>query len=284
MLLSGFTDEISPDFEEQLRAARRLGLSHISLRGVDGQNIGDCPEEVISRRVLPLCQQYGIGVSSIGSPLGKVPLEDEAACRAQLETARRLCRFAQALDCHYVRVFSFYVPAGTDETAETAVLARLRDLLDCFRGSGVTLLHENEKGIYGETPRRCLALAQALEGEAFGLIYDPANFVQCRVEPEAAFALLERYVRYIHIKDADGATGRNVVCGQGDGKLPQLLRYLHRTGYDGFLTLEPHLVAFDGLAGLERGGGESVVDTARRRDPYAAFALQLDAVKRLYTE
>ena len=30
-------------------------------------------------------------------------------------------------------------------------------------------------------------------------------------------------------------------AGEGDGELPALLRELDRTGYRGFLTLEPHL-------------------------------------------
>lgn len=283
MLLSGFTDEISSNFEEQLQAANRLELSHISLRGVDGQNIGDCPDATFLRRVLPMCRRYRVGVSSIGSPLGKIDLDDEAGYRNQLMMAERLCSYARELECGYVRVFSFYTREEGPAVRE-AVLRRLRGFLTYFRGSGVTLLHENEKGTFGASIQNCLELVHALEGEDFGLIYDPANFVQCGEDPEEAFAMLGRYARYFHIKDADRETGRNVLCGQGDGKLPQLLRRLRRTGYDGFLTLEPHLVAFEGLAGLERGGGAEVIDSSRQLSPYDAFAMQLDAVKRLWRE
>lgn len=276
MIISGFTDEISNDFETQLNSAIRLGMSHISLRNIDGWNVGDCPEEVFETRVLPLCSQYGIGVSSIGSPLGKVALDDEAGYSDQLETAKKLLNFAQRLNCHYIRIFSFYLPQDrTAAECHEVVIARIRGFLDVFRGSGITLLHENEKGIYGDTAERCLELVKDLAGEDFGIIFDPANFVQCHVDPMEAFSLLESYVQYVHIKDADAHSGVNVVCGSGQGRIPQILAQLKKRGYNGFLTLEPHLVVFDGLAGLEQGDhAEDVIDTSRSMTPFDAFALQ----------
>lgn len=274
-VLSGFTDEISSDFEEQLRAAVRMGLTHISLRSGDGVNVGDMTEGQFTGRVLPLLKKYGVRVSSIGSPLGKILLTDEDAYAAQLEMARRLCSYARRLDCKYVRIFSFYLPDSASPEAYTAqVLQKLRGFLEVFRGSGVKLLHENEKGIYGDLPERCARLAQELRGPEFALIFDFANFVQCGADPESAWELLRGDVEYIHIKDASLESGINVPCGQGDGRIGPILSQALRDGYSGFLTLEPHLVEFAGLGSLEKPGARKVIDTTRTLSPYESFDLQ----------
>ena len=39
--ISGFADEYSPIFDEQLAALDRLNVSHIELRGIDNVNISD---------------------------------------------------------------------------------------------------------------------------------------------------------------------------------------------------------------------------------------------------
>ena len=56
----------------------------------------------------------------------------------------------------------------------------------------------------------------------------------------------------MHIKDAK-SDGSVVPAGMGDGALEALLRALKDSGYEGFLSLEPHLGEFKGLAELENG-------------------------------
>lgn len=284
--ISGFTDEISEDFEVQLRAAKRLGLEYISLRNVDGVNIGACTVDHIRRRVAPLCKSYGIGISSIASPLGKVPADDDEACAAQLETAARIAAFSELLSCGYVRIFSFYIPRGErPQIYRDRVLERVAGLLGAFEHSGVTLLHENEKGLYGDTAQRCLDIVQGLRaGNALGLVFDPANFVQIGADAWEAFELLRPHVQYVHIKDALRGSGMNVPCGEGDGQIRRILAALKADGYDGFLTLEPHLAAFGGLDELERYEARDYIDRTRSLPPYDGFALQYKALKRLMSE
>ena len=38
--ISGFADEISQDFETQLKTVTELGMHYISLRSADGKNVG----------------------------------------------------------------------------------------------------------------------------------------------------------------------------------------------------------------------------------------------------
>ena len=145
------------------------------------------------------------------------------------------------------------MPSGiAPETMKDPVILRLGIILDMARTYDMTLLHENEKEIYGDTPGRCLDLLNALDSPNFKAVYDPANFVQCGVSPMEAFRILEPFISYVHIKDAMSGSMVNVPAGMGDGKIPELIQSLTDMNYHGFLSLEPHLTAFEGIASLER--------------------------------
>ncbi|MDN6067419.1 MAG: sugar phosphate isomerase/epimerase, partial [Staphylococcus equorum] len=101
--ISGFSDEISSELDTQLKTVSELGMRYISLRGVDGENISKYSVESIQKDVLPRLEKWNIGVSSIGSPIGKIYINDDAAFEAQLETLNTLCQISNALDCKYIR-------------------------------------------------------------------------------------------------------------------------------------------------------------------------------------
>src|SRR5919206_2997139 len=103
LLISGFSDEISSDFDTQLEVVAKLGMRYISLRGVDGKNIGDFTVEEIKESVQPRLQRAGIGVSSIGSPIGKVFINDEEGFAKQKTMLDTLCQISNLLDCKYMR-------------------------------------------------------------------------------------------------------------------------------------------------------------------------------------
>ena len=77
-----------------------------------------------------------------------------------------------------------YIPEGKDPADyREEVLKRWKEFLKAAEGTGIVLLHENEKEIYGDTPERCLDLVESLNSDYFRLTFDTANFVQCGVEP-----------------------------------------------------------------------------------------------------
>ncbi len=83
---------------------------------------------------------------------------------------------------------------------------------------------------------------QTLDDDHVKGIFDFANFVQCnaKVYPDA-FELLQDYIVYVHIKDAKHSNHQVVPAGEGDGNIKQVLQDLYDRGYEGFLSLEPHL-------------------------------------------
>ncbi len=266
--LSGFADEISPSFDEQLRVLRKLDMRWMCIRTADGRSIADYTPQEVRTLLLPRLRAAGVGVSSLGSPIGKIPVEDGAALARQLEQLEQLCESCALLGCRFIRVFSFYLPKGKDPgLSRERVLDGLGRMIAVARRYGVTLIHENEKEIYGDTLERCLDLMKALHGPHFAAAFDFANFVQCGEEPLRCWEALAPYVAYIHIKDARRGLNENVLCGTGDGCIAPILRdaILGRR-YAGFLTLEPHLVLFDALSSLETADAREVI----REDKYSS--------------
>jgi sugar phosphate isomerase/epimerase len=251
--LSGFIDEISDDFSLQCTIAGELGLRYVVVRSAWGTNILDLDDGQLSR-VRETLGVYGLKVSSIGSPIGKISIDDEFP--PHLERMRHAVEVAKTLEAPYIRIFSFFIPEGTDpDSRRDEVLSRMEDLADVAADSDVILVHENEKDIYGDIPRRCLDIVTSVASPQLRLAWDPANFVQVGVRPfTEGYEMLRPHVSYIQIKDALLANGTVVVAGAGDGEVRETVRALQSDGFDGFFSLEPHLgeyTAFGALSGPE---------------------------------
>lgn len=243
-VLSGFSDEYAPSLDEQIEGLQKLGIKYMELRFVDGINVADLTDEQV-QTVYEKLQIAGIGVSSIGSPVGKIQLDDDFD--AHVKKAERVFSIAQTFGCKYVRMFSFYLGERTREESKSIVIERLRVLVALAEKYGVTLCHENEAKIYGEQPEDCLALIKALDGK-MRCVFDMGNFRLDGADPPRAYELLKDYIEYFHIKDATIA-GEIVPCGEGDAKIEEILQK-HKTDKQVFVSLEPHLVAFTGLSAL----------------------------------
>lgn len=248
-ILSAFADEASPVFDEQLRILREEGVSLIELRGADGKNCADLTLEEAGalRRKLDAA---GIGLSALGSPYGKYPLSEPF--EKHLEKFRHGLELCRVLGAKRIRMFSFYPdPNAAPEVTRAEVLRRLTVMLDLAEEAGVQLVHENEKGIYGDVTERNADLLNHF-GHRLGFAFDPANFIQCGVKPIEAFEALHSRITYMHIKDALMADGAVVCAGHGDGSVPEILRRLNAERADEvILTIEPHLTVFKGLEKLQ---------------------------------
>lgn len=248
--ISGFSDEIEKSVDVQFEVLNKLNIKYFEVRGVDGKNISTLTDEEVLTLKSKM-EQYGIKVSSIGSPIGKIKIEEDFA--PHFEVFKKVVNIAKTLGTKYIRMFSFYHEGGDEWTAEEReeVLALLRQMISYAKEQNVILLHENEKGIYGDTADRCIDLMKELYCDHFKAVFDPANFVQCGQDTKYAFDNLKEYVEYMHIKDARFEDGKVVPAGMGDGNVAYVLKGLFAGGYDGFLSLEPHLGSFEGFAALE---------------------------------
>ena len=262
--LSGFGDEIDADPTTQIAVLEALGASHIEVRSAWGVNIIDLDADQLVRLGAQL-QRSGMGVSAIGSPIGKV----DVALDAELEVARleRAIAAAHALGTPNIRIFSFFRGEGVPvEAIRDDVLVRMRLLADLAEREGVVLLHENEKDIYGDVPERILDLVESVGSPALRLAWDNANFVQVGVAPfDDGYAMLRPYLDYLQVKDAVAESGQVVPSGEGDGQLRETLTALRDDGYAGFASLEPHLADTHALGGFSGPASFGVAARAFRR-------------------
>ncbi|MFF1254164.1 sugar phosphate isomerase/epimerase family protein [Pseudarthrobacter sp. NPDC058329] len=247
--LSGFGDEVDPDPAIQAAVLLALGASHIEVRSAWGTNVSEL-EAADVERVKAILDEKGLKVSAVASPIGKVdvslPVEHEVA------RLRQIIAVAKGLDTKYVRIFSFYRAEGqSQEEVRDAVIARMAALTEEAAASGVVLLHENEKGIYGDTPERVLDIMESVHSPALRVAWDNANFVQVGVKPYTeGYAILRPYLEYFQVKDAIAATGEVVPSGEGDGELEATIAALAADGFAGFASLEPHLASAHELGGF----------------------------------
>jgi 3-dehydroshikimate dehydratase len=237
--ISAFADEIGDDLDFQIQNLQANGVGWIELRGVWGKNVLLLSEEEI-REIKRRADDQGIGFSAIGSPLGKYPLDGDVT--EQLEGLKLAINYAEILEAPYIRIFSFWMPPGDDPAIHRAqVLDWLGQMAAEAEKTNIVLAHENEKHIYGDTGLRCLDLYQSLASKSFTGIFDFANFIQCGENPWECWQRLRPFIRYFHIKDAVNSTGQVVPAGLGDGDVEKILREAFASGFNDFLTLEPHL-------------------------------------------
>ena len=221
--------------------------------------------------------RYGVKASSVGSPVGKIDITDDF--EPELEKLAHVAKTAKIIGTRNIRVFSFYIPDEKYEEYRTEVMKRLSAMAELAEKEGVILLHENEKGIYGDTPERCRDIFETVKSDTLRAVFDPANFVQCGVETYPyAFNMLREFVVYMHIKDAKGQTV--VPAGSGDGHVPEIISELYKSGYEGFLSLEPHLGVFGGLAQLEKGDEMMELPESDAEK----FTVAADALKKIISE
>ena len=247
--LSGFGDEVDPDPAIQASVLLALGATHIEVRSAWGTNVAEFSADQAAE-LKDILDGKGLKVSAIASPIGKVdaalPVEHE------LERLRKVISVARALDSRYIRIFSFYRAEGRrPEDVRGEVMVRMAALAALAKESGVVLLHENEKDIYGDTPQRVLDIMETVDSPALRVAWDNANFVQVGVKPYTeGYAMLRPYLEYLQVKDAIAGTGEVVPAGEGDGELDDTIKALAADGYSGFASLEPHLASAHELGGF----------------------------------
>ncbi len=283
-LLSGFADEAAVDLAGQISALKANQMEYVELRHVDGTNIGSL-ELAKAKEAARMLQDAGISVSALGTPLGKTNLADPFA--PVQEMLRHLAELANIFGTDKLRVFSFYLPDGKDHAdCRGEVIDRMGSLLDLAEASGVNMLHENERDIYGDTQAHCYDLHKTLGSRLRGIL-DPANYLLVDSDPLAAMQQLEPWIDYLHIKDVRLSDRRIVPAGAGDGRIDEILQIMARKPVDSFISVEPHLTLFAGRDQLEKETGVAEPasgDDHVYPDSLSAFTAAVQAIRKLMAE
>jgi sugar phosphate isomerase/epimerase len=241
--LSAFADEIGPDPQQQIDVLLSCGVRHIELRSIHGTNVLSLTDQQVGH-FHAMLDRHGMGLSAIGSPIGKTRIDEPF--EPQLAKLDRAIALSLRFGTPNIRIFSFYPPEGESADSwpkhRTEVVQRLRALSNRAATAGVRLLHENEHRIYGDSPERLADLLAEIPGPTFEAVYDPANFVFCGYDPWDGWLKTRDRVVHFHIKDWHAGEAHGRMAGEGEGRILDVLRDAVQRGFNGFCTLEPHLL------------------------------------------
>ncbi len=253
--LSAFADEVCEDFKGQIEFLVKEGVRFIEPRFINKKNIMDLSKGELKEARMML-NDHDIKVSALGSPIGKVSLNEPFG--GHLDRFKHAVDLAMFFETPYIRMFSYYAPQDKNiDDFRDEVMERMQAKVEVIQDAPVVMVHENESGIYGHNAQNCVDLVKTIDSPKFRLVYDPANFVwgqEITDSVKNCWPLMKPYVVHIHIKDWKLGAEIGSIPGEGDGQIPQLLAELAADGYDGCLTMEPHLQTggqFGGSTGPE---------------------------------
>ena len=277
--LSAFADEAGTPLEEQIRALQEAGYRYIDLRGVNSYNITELPEDD-AKNVKKQLDDAGIAIAMFGSPIGKIDLADDFDI--DLNKLKHLGKLAPILGCNRVRIFSYFNKAGLPESQWRAQsLDRLKQLAEVADNQGLELFHENEKHIFGDTCERVETIADELRGARFRLIFDFSNYNQLDENVWENWTRLRDRTDAFHLKDSS-AEHMHVPIGQGAGYAKDILADALKRGWDGPLTLEPHLAHSEAV--LATGPSGAANESLKDLSPFEAFQVGAGAARNVLNE
>ncbi len=289
VLLSGFADEAAhhKTAVEQFAAFAALGLQYYSIRFID---VGSGIKNVMRlsggeiKKIRRLQDEYGLKVSSIGSPIGKVKLKDVDDGTKNIyvpfkkylgREVEKVCRLAHAFETKLIRGFSFYHPRGSDPRDYLSQAAdQLGQIAEACRGGDLIFGLEVEANLVGSTGPLLAEIYRQVNHPSMVLVFDAGNIITQGYSAEEVYKqylAIKPGLGWMHIKDyqhpraaqkarrvdedvlsnfvpADiGQSGHEKILRDLAGLLPSLEKKLRRRGVPGvFLDLEPHV----------KGGGQ----------------------------
>ncbi len=285
MYLTGFADEAARDIEGQIRATRELGWSHIESRNVDGTNIHDLSDADFDT-VAGKLEDAGVKVNCFGSAVANWGKSIEEPFESSLEEARRAIPRMRRLGTKLVRIMSFAVRPdhGPDDQMEEERFRRLRELQEMLSDAGITPVHENCMNYGGMGWTYSRKLVENVPG--LKLVFDTGNpvFIDDRTKeppyPKQSswdfYSHVKEHVAYVHVKDCRFVREllgeifpecEYTFPGEGDGDVKRILADLLGSGYDGGISIEPHMsVVFhdDSVASENEAMYRNYVEYGRR--------------------
>ncbi len=255
-ILSAFADEVTDDFKGQIDFLISEKVGFIEIRFVNKKNVMDLTQaELLEAK--RLMDDQGVRVSAIGSPIGKIRIEEPFG--PHLDKFKRAIDLALFFGAPFIRIFSYYLPTGGLVSAHRSeVLDRMAKKVELLLSTNLVMVHENERDIYGSSAENCVDMARSIGSPKLRLAYDPANFVwgeKIRNNVEVCWPAMKPYVVHVHIKDWKLENEHaGSIPGEGDAQIRELLADLATMKYQGYLTVEPHLKSggqFGGETGPE---------------------------------
>ncbi len=269
----GFADEAGKTLKEQIDATRRLGWNAIEIRGVEGTNFVDLTDEQFDAAWKTL-QENGIKIPSYGGQIANWARPITTDFEVDVAELKKAIPRMRKTNTKIIRCMSYPNADWSTDNWKKEVFRRLRELAKIAEDGGVILGHENCSGYGGEGPDEALELLAAVGSEAFKFIFDTGNVVVHGGNSWEFYEAVKDQTVHIHIKDAkSGPDGEKAVCypDEGESDIPRIMSDLKARGYDGYISIEPHMAA----AVHE---GKDVDNAAAAADIYVEYGKRIMAI------
>jgi sugar phosphate isomerase/epimerase len=246
MKFSGISDEAGQAIEAQIKAHKELGWEYMELRNIDGENltmVSDTKSDEIYGKVT----ESGLKVSCFSSAIANWATEISGDFKKDVDELKRAIPRMHRFQTKYIRVMSW--PNNkenplTDEGWKSEAIRRMKELSKMAEDAGIILAHENCNGWGGLGAENMIRLYEGVNSPAFKLLYDTGNVVAHKTgDPWKFYLRLKPLIEYVHIKDYRSGGEKATYPGEGDAKVKDVLADLKKSGYDGFVSIEPHLAS-----------------------------------------
>lgn len=256
MYFSGIADEAGANLDAQIQATQTLGWQHLEARNVEVTgfpkgNLHDIPDDAFDLVVEKLAAA-GLKINCFGSTIGNWSKKIEDPFDLTLGEVRRAIPRMERLGTKFIRVMSYKVCDG-EEQMEAERFRRMRELTRMFLDAGLQPIHENCMNYGGMSWQHGLKLLENVPGLKW--VFDTANPVfnadrsqpapHPRQDPWEFYLKVKPAVVHVHIKDGKWNPVKNDADytwpGEGDGAVRAIITDLLAGGYDGCLSIEPHL-------------------------------------------
>jgi len=256
MYLTGFADEAGKSIDEQIRVTRELGWENIEARSVQAGdfpagNLHDIPDQAFDLVVEKL-EASGIKINCFGSAIANWGKKIDEPFDSSLAEIERAIPRMQRLNTKLVRIMSFAV-RDSDDQMEEERFRRVREIHRRFADAGITAVHENCMNYGGMGWQFTLKLLDNVPG--LKLVFDTGNPISSddRSKPKPYpkqsswefYSHVKEHIAYVHIKDGhlDQESQKAVWTypGEGKGEIPRIIKDLAGQGYDGGISIEPHM-------------------------------------------
>ncbi len=257
MILTGIGDEAANSLNGQIQATQELGWKHLEMRGVEvpgfpKANFHDIPDKAFDAAAAKL-HSLGLGVYCFGSTIMNWAKTVETPWDVTLAEVQSAIPRMQRVGAKYVRIMSFK-PKDEEHRIPTLVFERVREVTNRFLDAGIQPVHENCMNYGGMSWQHALELLDKVPG--LNWVFDTANpiFNPDRSKPKPwpkqdpweFWTHLRDHSVHIHVKDATWNATRNDADynwpGEGAGRVRDILQDAVSRGYDGGISIEPHMV------------------------------------------
>jgi len=281
MYFTGFADEAADTLDDQIKVTKALGWQNIESRNVQVEGfpkgmIHDISDEAFER-VAEKLEAVGVRINCFGSAIANWGKKIDEPMDSSLAEVRRSIPRMQRLGVKLVRIMSFAVRDGEDQM-EQERFRRVKMIHRMFADAGLTAVHENCMNYGGMGWPFTLKLIENVPG--LKLVFDTGNpvFSDDHGKPKPwpkqssweFYSRVREHVAYIHIKDGcwDAQNKKNVYSypGEGHGDVRRIVGDLLSRGYDGGISIEPHLgkVFHDQASGHSLNAEQIYIEYGRR--------------------